>query len=346
MSKSGELHKILVTLAWDRDHIEKLFKALEPAQIVYITPHGDTLEIMAAIKDADAAILGGDISRELLAAAKKIKWIHCDHAGLNKSAHPELFQRGIILTSSAGRSGPVLAEHAFFFMFSFLYDSYAHAQNQREHKFEKILTNRFGLITKTAGIIGLGNTGREFVKRAKAFGMRVLAYNRSTVDLPGVDKGYFKDRGDTIDELLKESDFIVLAVRLSDDTFHLIDERAFSLMKETAVLINMARGSVVDEKALYNALKNKRILGAGCDTFEIEPLSKESPLWDLPNIIITAHNTPAIADKTGYSLGIITDNIRLFREGAPLRNRYDQRDIYTHSVSIDQVISRTNCYPG
>jgi phosphoglycerate dehydrogenase-like enzyme len=334
MNKANTLKKVLVTLPYTGRHWDILAAALAPAELIHITPHADSPEILEAIKDVDVAILGGDISRTMLAAAKNIKWIHCDHAGLNKSAHPELFERGIYLTSSAGRSGPVLAEHAFFFIFSFLYDSYLTEKNQRAHVWSKIYEERHGLIAKTAGVIGLGNTGREFVKRAKAFGMRVLGYNRSTVDVPGLDKGYFKDKGDTIDELLKESDFVVLAVRLSDDTFHLIDEKAFSLMKNTAYLVNMARGSVVDETALYKALVNKQIAGAGCDTFEIEPLPVESPLWDLHNMIITAHNTPAIADKNGYSVGIMCDNIKLFREGKPLRNAYDKRDIYTHNDNL------------
>lgn len=333
MSEVQTIKKVLVTVPYKGRYWETLAAALAPAEIIHVTPHKDNPKVKESIGEADVAILGGDISSGELAAGKNLKWIHCDHAGLNKSAHPEVFERGIILTSSAGRSGPVLAEHAFFFMLSLLYDSRTIEKNQRSHKWEKIYEERRGLITKTIGVIGLGNTGKEVVKRAKAFGMRVLGYDRNLFEVPeGIDKAYFKDQGENIDELLKESDIVVLAVRLSDETFHLINERAFDLMKNTAYLVNMARGSVVDEKALYQALIDKKIAGAGCDVFEIEPLPEKSPLWDLPNMLITSHNTPAVADRDGFSLGVICDNIKLFREGKPLRNALDVRDVYTQTV--------------
>jgi phosphoglycerate dehydrogenase-like enzyme len=132
-----------------------------------------------------------------------------------------------------------------------------------------------------------------------------------------------------VDDLLQKSDVVVLTTSLSDKTYHLIDGRRFGLMKPTAFLINMARGPVVDEKALYEALVNKQIAGAGSDVFEQEPLPADSPLWDLPNMIITSHSTPAVADRNGFSLQVLSDNVRLYREGKPLRNQQDRRDIYT-----------------
>ncbi|MDR3193199.1 MAG: D-2-hydroxyacid dehydrogenase, partial [Treponema sp.] len=142
-------------------------------------------------------------------------------------------------------------------------------------------------------------------------------------------KFYSQENGDTIDELLKESDIVALAMSLSDNTRHMIDERAFSLMKPTAYLINMARGAVVDEQALYNALVNKTIAGCGSDVFEKEPLPSESPLWDLPNIYITPHNTPAVQDKVAASMRYILENIRHYKAGESLVNVLDKKDLYT-----------------
>jgi phosphoglycerate dehydrogenase-like enzyme len=144
-----------------------------------------------------------------------------------------------------------------------------------------------------------------------------------------VDKAYFADKGQGVEELLKESDVVVLAIRLSDATFHLINERTLKLMKSGALLVNLARGSVVDEAALYRALKDKTIAGAASDVFETEPLQKESPLWDLPNFVITPHCTPEVPDLALSGLNIICDNIRLYREGNTLRNLLDIRDVYT-----------------
>jgi phosphoglycerate dehydrogenase-like enzyme len=303
---------------------------LAPAEIVYANHH-DVPAVLEAIEDVDVALLGGDLSLEMLRVAKQVKWVHCDHAGLNASNHPEIHDRGIILTSSSGRSAPVLAEHVFFLLLSLIYDSRLIDANQRGHIWKNISENRQkGAITRTMGIIGLGKTGLEVLKRARAFGMPVLAYTRTARDTPeGVGKLYCEERGDTVDELLKQSDVVVLTTSLSDKTYHLIDEHRLGLMQPTAFLINMARGAVVDENALYKALVNKQIAGCGSDVFETEPLPADSPLWDLPNMIITSHSTPAVADRNGFSLQILSDNVRLFREGKPLRNQQDRRDIYT-----------------
>jgi phosphoglycerate dehydrogenase-like enzyme len=331
MSEARTINKVLSTLNWLTVHREKLEVLLAPAEIVH-ADHHDTAAVLERIRDVDVAILGGDISREMLQAAKRIKWIHCDHAGLNASNHPEIYERGIILTSSSGRSAPVLAEHVFFLMLSLVYDSRLIETHQRDHIWKNISEGRQkGLITRTMGIIGLGKTGMEVVKRGKAFGMRMLGYTRSARDTvpDGIEKLYCQEKGEPVDDLLRESDIVVLTTSLSDKTYHLIDERAFSLMKPSSFLVNLSRGSVVDENALYQALVNKQIAGAGSDVFEKEPLPVDSPLWDLPNMIITSHSTPAVADRNGFSLQVLCDNVRAFREGRPLHNQQDKRDIYT-----------------
>src|SRR6185369_4321666 len=110
--------------------------------------------------------------------------------------------------------------------------------------------------------------------------------------------------------LLRESDFVVLATPLSDSTHHLIGARELGLMKPSAVLVNMARGAVIDEAALIDTIRAGRIAGAGLDTFEREPLPADSPLWDLPNVLITPHTTPQVPDRTGRSFEMISENIR------------------------------------
>jgi phosphoglycerate dehydrogenase-like enzyme len=329
MEKARVIKKVFTTEPYTDWHWDKLVKALGPVEIVR-TSHGDTAAVKEGIRDADVAILAGDISAEVLAAAKKLQWVHCDHAGANNSAHRELFDRGIILSASAGRSAPVLAEHCFFLMLSLVYDARRLEQQQRDHLWNNLYRERRGLYGKTIGIIGLGHTGKALVHRAKTFGMRVLGFGRGVIDIPqGIDRIYFKDRGDTLDEILKESDILVLACRLSDETYHLIDRRAFSLMKKTAFLVNMSRGAVVDEEALYQALRDKTIAMAASDVFETEPLPPESPLWDLPNMVITPHCTPEVPDLADSGLNIICDNISLYREGKVLRNQLDKRDVYT-----------------
>ena len=324
------IHTALVTLDYSGTYWERIAAALAPAKIIRAAAD-DGAAISRALKEADVAILAGDACERVRNEGIHLKWIHCNHAGLNASARPEIFARGTILTGGAGRSGPVLAEHVFFLLLALVYDARTLEENQRHHAWENIYEERHGLYGKTMGIVGLGHTGREVAARARAFGMRVLAYGRDFPDLPeNVDLCYCADRGDTLDELLKASDVVVLSIRLSDETHHLIDRRAFALMKNTAYLVNMARGQVVDEAALYGALQDGQIAGAGSDVFREEPLSAQSPLWDLPNMIITPHCTPEMPDMPGNCVEIICDNIQRYRAGLPLRNRLDERDMYTY----------------
>lgn len=323
------IDKVLVTVKYPPHHFERLRKAFAPAELLVIDKH-DTEAMRAALEVADAAVLEGDLD-ERFWQAPKLKWVHCDHAGLNGSAKPEVFERGLLVTGSAGRSAPVLAEHVMLFALLHVYQ-YAHFyEAQKLHQwgvpgYEQLR----GLYGKTMGIVGLGHTGKELAVRAKAFGMRVLGYRRSIGSPPaGVDQLYCAAAGDSLDALLEASDIVALAVPLTDDTHHLIGERELRLMKPTACLINMARGAVVDEAALVKALHEGVIGGAGLDTFVQEPLPADDPLWDAPNTYITPHCTPAVPDRIGRSLDVICENAVRFREGRELLNLLRKEEIYT-----------------
>lgn len=316
----------LLTVRWDDKYIAQLREHLGGAEVIHTQDAG---EIGEALARADVAILSGDLD-DRFADAPHLRWIHCDHAGLNKSARPWVFERGLQVTSSSGRSAPALAEHAIFFMLLFAYQYPRFQQAQRAHQWGFPGQDALrGLIGRTVGIVGLGSTGRELAVRAQAFGMRVLGYRRQAVDVPGVDHLYAAERGDTLDELLQTSDFVVLATPLSDATRHLIGSRELALMKPSAVLVNMARGGVVDEAALIETMRRGGIAGAGLDVFEREPLPADSPLWDLPNVAITPHTTPQVPDRTGRSLEMIVENVRRFRAGEAMLNQLTPADIYT-----------------
>lgn len=326
------IKKVLITVPYPEEKYAVLREALGDAEITKCSMDDDAV-IRKSLQDADVAILGGDLDQRFL-EAPCLKWIHCDHAGLNRSAKPEIFEKGILLTSSAGRSAPALAEHAIFFMLalSFHFLDFYHAQTQHQWGIPGQDSLR-ALYGKTLGILGMGNTGRALALLASAFHMRVLGYSRDSQPLPeGFDHQYIVEEGETCDDLLRQSDFVVLAIPLCDATHHLIGERELSLMKQEAFLINMARGAIVDEKALVDALYSGTIAGAGLDTFETEPLSKESPLWDAPHTLITPHVTPQVPDRTDRSLEIICENIRRYEEGEPMRNCVTEKEIYTKGV--------------
>jgi phosphoglycerate dehydrogenase-like enzyme len=330
MPRTRTIGTVLATVPYTGWHIEKLREAFAPAMLVQLDKD-DAVGIARLVGEADVAILGGDLDDRYI-AAPRIKWIHCDHSGLNNSARPGVFERGIIVTGSAGRSAPVLAEHALFLILSLIYDSHGLYEAQQAHRWGGIpgYIDRRGMFSKTMGIIGLGYTGKELARRARMFGMRVLGFGRGVTEPPdGVDVLYCLDRGDTIEPLLRQSDIVVLAARLSDETWHMIGGRELAMMKRSAFLINMARGAVVDEQALVAALHAGTIAGAGSDVFETEPLPPESGLWEAPHMVITPHCTPEVPDLQAQGLAIICENVRRYREGEPMLNQLVPRDVYT-----------------
>jgi phosphoglycerate dehydrogenase-like enzyme len=126
----------------------------------------------------------------------------------------------------------------------------------------------------------------------------------------------------------------MLAASLTDSTHHLFGDREFKLMKTSSIIVNIGRGSLIDENALVAALSAGEIAGAGLDVFEIEPLPAGSPLWGLPNVLITPHSTPGMPNRTERSIQIICDNIRRFRNGEPMLNQLRRDDVYTKSTRI------------
>jgi phosphoglycerate dehydrogenase-like enzyme len=320
---------VVTTVRFTGSHWERLTQALAGARILRFESPNDP-QFHEALATAEIAILAADPDERIL-RAPRLRWIHVDHAGLNKAARPDAFRQGLAVTGSAGRSAPVLAEHAMFFALALAYEYPAFLDAQRAHQWGVPGQDQLrGLFGRTMGIIGLGHTGKELALRAKAFGMRVLAYRRRTTALPpGVDHLFSADGGCTVDPLLEESDFVVLALGLSDATHHFIGARELDRIGPTGYLINMARGAIVDEVALVDALEQGRIAGAASDAFAVEPLPAGSSLWDAPRLLITPHVTPALPDRTARSLDIICENIRRFQAGEPLQNLLTTEDLYT-----------------
>jgi phosphoglycerate dehydrogenase-like enzyme len=323
------IESVLVTLGYEAARLDLIKQACDAREFILLQ-RADSAGITEALRTVDVALLASDLDERFL-SAPKLRWVHCDHAGLNKSARPEVFRRKLLVSGSAGRSSPVLAEHAVFFMLALAYNFPAFYQAQRAHKWGVPGQHELrGIYGKTLGIVGMGHTGTELAARAKALGMRVLGYRRRVTPPPsGVDVLYSAERGDSLDAVLRESDFLVLAVTLSDATHHLIGSKELGQMKKTSFLVNMARGAVVDEAALIDALESHRIAGAGLDTTTVEPLPSDSPLWDFPNVLITPHVTPQVPDRTGRSLEIILENIKRYRSEQPLLNQLTPEDVYT-----------------
>lgn len=257
-----------------------------------------------------------------------MKWIHCDHAGLNGSARPEVFTRGIPVTGAAGRSAPVLAEHCIYFMMQGCYHTkeLLRAQENCTWGVDGMNTWR-GLYGRTVGIVGMGNNGRMLADRLHAFGMNIVAYDKFPIKgYDYISQKYCADAGDTIQPLLEQSDFVVLTLALTDETYHMINKDTLAQMKDGAFLVNMARGGIVCTEDLIEALKSGKLSGAGLDVFEEQPLSPESPLWKMEQVYITPHSTPQVPDRAARSVEIIRENARRFEAGEPLLNRMRPED--------------------
>lgn len=296
------------------------------AQFCYVD-FFDKEKLAAEVKDADVAILLGDVDPCLL-GENSLQWIHCDHAGLNGSARPEVFARGIPVTGAAGRSAPVLAEHCIYFMLQGCYHTkeLLHAQENCQWGVDGM--NRWrGLYGRTVGIVGMGNNGRMLADRLHAFGMKILAYDKFPIKgYEYLEAKYCADKGDTLQPLLEQSDFVVLTLSLTDETYHMINRDTLAQMKDDAFLVNMARGGIVCTEDLIDTLRSGKLSGAGLDVFEEQPLSPESPLWKMENVYITPHTTPQVPDRAARSIEIIRENARRFENGEPLLNLMKPED--------------------
>ena len=327
-----EIKEALVTVAATKPGLERLFAALAPAKVNYVMPYapGAKEKIAEYAKTADVAILNGDLDESIL-AGENLKWIHCCHAGLDRSARPEVFERGIILTSSSGRSAPALAQHAMLFLEALTYELPMLFKAQQNHRWaaNREYAQKVGIFGRTMGIIGLGKNGMEMARLAKVYHMTVLGWDRRRGQKDNVEEIFGSEDGDKLTDLLARCDYVVLCIELNDQTFHMMGAEQFRAMKPTAFLVNMARGKVVDEKALIAALQSGEIGGAGLDTFEVEPLPEDSPLWDMENVIITPHCTPSLPDREARMLDYAIQNVTAYREGTPFVNRITEKSLYT-----------------
>ena len=243
-----EIKNVLVTAYIKPENQKKLEQALAPANVTFCVPYGPGAKekITQAAKGKDVCILNGDLDDSIL-ASEELKWVHCCRAGVEKSTKPEVFERGIILTSSSGRSAPALAEHALMFMLSLTYDLPMLTRAQKEHKWavSREYSEKTGMYRKTVGVIGLGKTGSEVARLVKSFDMKVLAWDRRRKEAQNVDQVYGAENGDNLNELLAQCDYVVLSLELNDQTFHIIDSAAISFVPIRSRVISSISFSVI-----------------------------------------------------------------------------------------------------
>ena len=309
------------------EHLKKLPRLLPDARVIISS---DRSELRKAAPEADV-ILNADFRDLTLLPntfphATRVRWVHSLSAGIDQVLSPELIASPVVLTNGRGVFRRPLGEWVIAAMLFFSYDLHRLIRQQAARSFEKFLVNE--LYGHTLGIIGYGEIGKAAAERARPFGMRIVAIRRKPELSVGdalVDAVYAPDR---MNQMLGECDYVAVSTPLTPETRGLIGEQQFDAMKRSAVIINVGRGPVIDERALIAALESGRIRGAGLDVFEVEPLPPSSPLYRLENVLMSPHcadQTPGWLDR---AVQCFVDNFERFRKGEPLQNVVDKRAGY------------------
>lgn len=281
-----------------------------------------TAEAIGLMEDVEVIL--GAITPDMFARARKLCWVHAITSGADSYLFPEMVASEVMLTGDKGLVGTHLADHTFALLLS-LTRRLARAVQDAPHSWKNRVAYRaeeFELEGRTMGIVGFGGTGRQIARRAKAFGMHCIAVDCDRVapseEVPEV---WGSDR---FDELLRSADVITSGLPLTRQTRNLFDARAFSLMKPTALFVNVTRGEIYDADALMAAIRNGQIAGAGLDVAPVEPLPSEHALWTTPNVIMTPHTAGASQFRISRNLDRFCRNIQRYRAGEALEGQINK----------------------
>jgi phosphoglycerate dehydrogenase-like enzyme len=289
--------------AWDRDTLRRLL----PEADVAFTPFVD---------------------RDVFASASRLRWVQSPAVGVGSLMFPELLASDVVVTSARGIRARSIAEHVIGVTIALARRLPVAMRAQIAHRWaQDDLEGPASGVRSLDGlrmtIVGLGSIGMEIVKLATPFGIRISATRRRAEHAPpaGVDEVLSPDG---LPDLLSRSDVVVLAVPHTPETKQIIGRAEIDRMPRGALLVNIARGKLIDDGAVVEALKDGRLGGAALDVFTREPLEPTSPYWDLPNVIITPHTSGAMQDYWTPLVALFSDNLRRFEKGEALLNVVDK----------------------
>lgn len=277
----------------------------------------------AASKIGEAEAFVGTPDAALMEAGAKLRWVHVYSAGIEKYAGlPRIADGRVALTNLKIHQGPEIADHAFALLLHLTRNMAAYQRAQDRKAWAEAGESPMPLIElhgRTMLVVGYGGIGTQVAERAAAFGMKVIAVDEK--DIPLTRTLAYCGKPDELDELLPQADVVVSCVPHTPASEGMIGERSFAAMKDGAYFINVSRGKVVDTAALVKALRDGKLAGAGLDVVDPEPLPPESPLWEMPNVVITPHIAGVSDGRPGRQRELILDNLSRFARGLPLKNR-------------------------
>lgn len=312
--------RILVTLPVEERHLALLRQAAPDAAFDCI-PGKD----LTPADVADREIILGNIPTALLPEAKALRWLQLNSAGTD--GYNGRLPAGALLTNATGAYGLAISEHLLAMLLCLQKKLYLYRDNQRQ-----ALWRDEGGVASVAGaralIVGVGNIGGDFARKLQALGAECVGVRRKSTELPeGISALYHPDQ---LDELLPGADIVALCLPGTAETRGMLDARRLALMKKTAILLNVGRGTAVDTLALNRALREGALGGAGLDVTDPEPLPPEHPLWSAPNCVITPHVSGFYHLQETFEriVRIAAANLARYEAGEPLQNLVDPETGY------------------
>ncbi len=312
--------KLVYHLPWEKDPLAGLKAQHDDIEFVRAKTTADAAKELV---DADVLVIGGqyyagDVSAAINAPGTTVRWVQSSSIGTDKFEEGGL-PEGVLFSTAAGLKGKTVAEHALAMLLGHL-----HALPQIERFKTAAHWGRDDLRTQiaciedqTALLLGYGSIGKEIARKLKAFDAHVVALNSSGKGEPPAD---LIEPVSKLAEWLPKADFILCSLPLTAETEHLIAAPEFSVMKESAIIVNVGRGPVIDQAALARALSDNVIAGACLDVYDIEPLPADSPFWALPNVMLSPHVAGTGGSMEGSFGSLVDENLTRFKDGRPLVN--------------------------
>ena len=311
--------KVLIYMEMEERHLD-MIRAVSPDLVIVQanTPSDAAREI----QDADAAFMWQRMDPALFALAKRLRWVHTWGAGPEGFLFPEFIRSDIVLTTGRGIAGPHVAEQAMALLLGLTRGVSRALRHPHWNQRKPIRSVVWELTGRTMGIVGFGGNGQSVAMRAHGFGMRIIAVDPEPVTVPPfVEACWPVER---FHDLLSASDVVVICAPLTPRTRGMFDRIAFSRMRRHAILINVARGAIVDQSAMIEALEQEKIGAAGLDTVYPEPLPDDHPLWTMENVLLTPHVGGGSPLRQDRIVERFCENLGRFCSGVPLVGQVDK----------------------
>jgi len=253
---------------------------------------------------------GPHVAGHVFDKAKSLKWVQALGTGVDGIADQPGLRRDVLLTNMHGFHGAPVSEAALLAMLSLARNLPRSLSQQAGRKWDRFPVKL--LKEKTVGIFGVGTIAAELAPKCKALGMRVVGVSSAARAVPGFDAMHAREE---LAQAVKDWDYFVLLTPFTPETKNIVDAKIFAAMKPSSFFVNLARGGVVDEEALLDALRTRKIAGAALDVFATEPLPGDSPFWDMENVIVTQHQGGFFDGYPGFALPVVEENMRKYLAG-------------------------------